>query len=250
MKKLILTGATAMGILLSFSAQENLGVNQSNPTAKTHITNTQNQNSFRVDDESGDATPFVIDSLGHVQTGAKLTTDSLQVTDGASDGAILQSDANGNATWNEINIAVYQESTSSGGGIASIIGWQTRNLTTTQTQIGSKISVNLSSDEITIAPGTYKIFASAPSYQGIQHQLRLTNVITNATLLTGTFEYTNVSMNVTTRSTINQILTVTASTTFILDHFINRTLTYGGGTSNSVTGEDAIYATIYIEKIK
>jgi hypothetical protein len=230
-------------------AQPNLGVNQASPQAKRHITNTENQNSLQVDDEDGDASPFVIDSLGNVQVGGKLTVDSMRVIENASDGAVLTSDANGNATWNEINVAVYEERISS-GGIASVVGWQTRNLTTTQTQIGSKIAVNLTTDEITIAPGTYKIIASAPSYQGIQHQLRLTNVNTNTTLLLGTMEYTNSAMQVTTKSTINQILIVPTNTTFILDHFINRALSNGGGTNNAANGEDGIYATIYIEKIK
>ncbi len=65
------------------NSQENLGVNQSNPQAKTHITNAENQNSFRVDDEAGDATPFVIDSLGN--TGVKTNTPSVSLDINATD---------------------------------------------------------------------------------------------------------------------------------------------------------------------
>jgi microcystin-dependent protein len=74
-KQLLILSLCLVGC--SLVAQENLGVNQSNPTAKTHITNTQNQNSFRVDDEAGDATPFVIDSLGNA--GVKTSTPSVSL---------------------------------------------------------------------------------------------------------------------------------------------------------------------------
>jgi len=60
-------------------AQNNLGVNQPNPTAKTHITNTENQNSLQVDDEANDATPFVVDSIGNVGVQTETPTVGLDV---------------------------------------------------------------------------------------------------------------------------------------------------------------------------
>jgi hypothetical protein len=249
MKNYIIT-ITALMTIGSFVAQENLGVNQSNPTAKTHITNTQNQNSFRVDDEAGDATPFVIDSLGNTRVGARLITDSLTISTGASDGAILQSDANGNAEWNEINIGVFQDRSVGNAGV-NIAGWQTRELNFTQKNIGSKISVNYTNNEITIEAGVYKIRVSSCGYQVGRHQIKLTEIGTNLTLALGSNEYTIPSSGDQTKSSIDNIIEVTSETTFIIEHFMDAVFGGSSGLGVGVTsGESNVYTTIYIEKIK
>jgi len=79
MGKTILVTLALTLTTLTTHAQNNLGVNQPNPTAKTHITNTENQNSLQVDDEANDATPFVVDSLGNVGVQTTMPTVSLDV---------------------------------------------------------------------------------------------------------------------------------------------------------------------------
>jgi len=102
-----------LGITTNLTAQNNLGVNQTNPTAKTHITNTENQNSLQIDDEANDTTPFVVDSLGNVgvqtetpqadlDVNGGVKADSIQLTNGATAGAVLTSDVNGNASWQPV----------------------------------------------------------------------------------------------------------------------------------------------------
>jgi hypothetical protein len=65
MKKTIIIFSFILAGSMSF-AQQNLGVNQANPQAKIHITNTENQNSLQVDDEDGDASPFTVNEDGQV----------------------------------------------------------------------------------------------------------------------------------------------------------------------------------------
>lgn len=78
MKRIILFIATVSAGIGTF-AQENFGVNQSNPQAKTHITNGDNQPALRVDDQTGDTTPFIVDSTGNVGVKTATPTNSLDV---------------------------------------------------------------------------------------------------------------------------------------------------------------------------
>jgi hypothetical protein len=236
--------------IISFS-QQNFGVNQSNPQGKVHITQSANQAALIIEDEDSDPTPFEIDSLGNVFVGGKLTTDSLQIPYGAADGAILQSDGSGNAIWNEMNIAVYQERTGGHGG-ASVVGWQTRNLNHTENQLGSKISVNLSSNEITLEPGVYKISVSAPCYRAEYNQIRLKDVSNSNILAYGTSHYCSAPDDAMQWSSIEQIITISVSTSFIIEHYTSSAVaTYGLGLSTSThTAETSVFTTIFIEKIK
>jgi hypothetical protein len=250
MKKQLLTLSLSL-VGSSLLAQENLGVNQSNPTAKTHITNTQNQNSFRVDDEAGDATPFVIDSLGNVQTGAKLTTDSLQVTDGASDGAVLTSDANGNATWKGKEMAIYQQRELDGvGGGSSITGFQTRELNFTEFVSGNSIS--RTGNVITLTPGTYHVIARAPAYSAGHHKLVIRDNNTTNILKIGSNQLANPTTYAITWSFIDAVLVVNTNLDFVLSHW---TLTSAPSTGlgfyhGTLDGIEEIYTTVTIEKIK
>jgi len=261
MKNIILT-TILIGSITIATAQNNLGVNQPNPTAKTHITNTENQNSLQVDDEANDATPFVVDSLGNVgvqtetpqadlDVNGGVKADSIQLTNGATDGAVLTSDANGNASWNEINVAVFQEKYGVQVGLSSVVGWQIRDLNFEKTNIGSTISIDLGLDRISLLPGMYKIVVSAPAYRADGHQIKLVDVSNNQDLLIGTMEFAGQTENDASRSTINDVLEVSITTVFSIEHFFVVGNSFGLGPNYaSSTGIDAVMTTIYIEKIK
>lgn len=94
-------------------SQQNLGVDQSNPQAKVHITQTGTQPALKVEDQSTDATPFIIDANGKIGVGTEtpgakvdiegsLRTDSLNMGTGASSGYVMTSDASGNASWQPV----------------------------------------------------------------------------------------------------------------------------------------------------
>lgn len=112
MKKFVYT-LIAVSITGNLLAQQNLGVDQPNPQAKIHVTNTDSQKSLIVEDEASDATPFVIDSVGNV--GVKTTApstdfevnghakvDSITISNGGANGYVLTSDTAGNASWQPV----------------------------------------------------------------------------------------------------------------------------------------------------
>jgi hypothetical protein len=249
MKKtiIVLGFALTSGILFS---QQNLGVNQPNPTAKTHITNTENQNSLQVDDEDGDVTPFIIDSLGNATVGAKLTTDSLMIPTNASDGAVLTSDANGNVRWSNKEMAIYQDKKLDGTlAGASISGWQIRDLNFTDYESG--LSISRTGNIITLQPGTYHIVASSPAFQTNHHKLVIRDNGTNNILKEGTNGYSSLSSGgyTQTRSFIDGVIVLLNATDIVLSHYTqNAEINNGLGTAHA-DGADEIYTVISIEKI-
>jgi len=183
----------------------------------------------------------------------KTKTDSLQVVGGASDGAILISDATGNASWIMPEMAIYRDFKVDviHGGAATTNTWHTRTLNNTQYQSGSSIS--RIGNVITLQQGTYYITASAPGYQVQMHQLVLRDQSNNVALH-GTIQYSTNTTSVQDRSFIEGVVVVaTASMNFTLDHFtqfgvvnVGLGLATGGG----VKGTDNVFTTITIKKIK
>jgi hypothetical protein len=228
-------------------AQQNLGVNQPNPTAKTHITNIENQNSLQVDDEDGDASPFIIDAYGNAQVGGKLSVDSMQVIQNASNGAVLTSDANGNATWEERSFAIFQE-VSNIQIVDAILGYNVRDLNTERINLGTDIVGNMAANTITLQPGLYKINASAPAYAVNEHYLILRNMLDNSIIIYGDFSDAISGSLATTKATICDVIEITIPTTLRMEHFTQTARAQGLGYNN--TGESLVYARITIEKIK
>lgn len=66
---------------LIMTATQNVGVGTNSPSAKLYVYNNAASNSFRVDDETADTTPFIIDSVGNVGIGTTVL-DSLVATPG------------------------------------------------------------------------------------------------------------------------------------------------------------------------
>lgn len=59
--------------------QQNLGVDQSNPQAKVHITQTGTQPALLIEDQASDVTPVVVDANGKVGIGTSTPSVSLDV---------------------------------------------------------------------------------------------------------------------------------------------------------------------------
>jgi endosialidase-like protein len=57
----------------------NVGIGTSSPSAKTHIIQTGSADAFRIDDQSGDASPFVINADGNVGIGTSSPGEKLDV---------------------------------------------------------------------------------------------------------------------------------------------------------------------------
>jgi hypothetical protein len=98
--------------------------------------------------------------------------------------------------------------------------WRTRFLNTTRgsnTITGS----SLLSNQFTLPSGTYRIFATAPSYYTGNHKIRLRNITDSSDTLLGTNErsaYSGVNDASQTFSMIRGIFTITSSKTFEIQH--------------------------------
>lgn len=68
-------------------------------------------------------------------------------------------------------------------GTFTLGDWRTRDLNTEVTDTGGHASV--ASNQITLAAGTYRVRATAPTYQVQNNQLRLQNITDGTTLVTG-----------------------------------------------------------------
>lgn len=99
------------------------------------------------------------------------------------------------------------------GGTFTSGAWQTRDLNVKAADAAN--FVTLSSSQITLAAGTYRVRASAPAYEVGGHQVRWQNVSDGVTVAIGTSENT---AGVQTRSVVAARFTISASKTFALQH--------------------------------
>lgn|GEM_PF-3354228 len=91
--------------------------------------------------------------------------------------------------------------------------WQTRALNTEAADSGSHAS--LSSGQVTLEAGTYRLRGSAPAFSVGAHQTRWQNISDGFTMLIGTVEFAD---TVQTRSVIAGRFTISVPTTFELQH--------------------------------
>ena len=104
----------------------------------------------------------------------------------------------------------------------------------------------LAANQFTLVAGTYDIFAHAPAYNSLQHQLRLAN-ITDTTFVYGTSEYD--LGNAVTRAFLSSFVVLTASKTFELQHNVGNTqAAFGFGVAGNL-GAYELYAEVRIRRI-
>lgn len=122
------------------------------------------------------------------------------------------------------------------GGTFTSGAWQTRTLNTEASDAGGYAS--LSSNQITLAAGTYRVTIRCPAYLCDQHQARLYNISDSAVTLIGTSEYSPAGGAVPTASIIMGRFTITASKIFEVQHRCTTTrATDGYGIAANFTTE-------------
>ena len=99
------------------------------------------------------------------------------------------------------------------GGTFTSGAWQTRDLNVKATDASN--FATLSSNQITLAAGTYRLRASAPAWEVSLHQARWQNVSDGVTVALGTSENT---AGVQTRSIVAARFTISSGKTFELQH--------------------------------
>lgn len=142
-----------------------------------------------------------------------------------------------------------QKAQNTAGGTFTSGAWQTRDLTTEVSDVGGFGA--LSSNQITLAAGTYLIRASAPGWKVNRHQLRLQNVTDASTVLIGQGTYTfdnGAGDGSQSLATLQGLFTIAASKALELQHQCQTTVaTKGFGVEANFTTE--VYAVVELWKI-
>lgn len=135
-------------------------------------------------------------------------------------------------------LIVDQKTQNTQGGTFTNGAWRTRDLNTEVSDVAGIASI--SSNQFTLAAGTYRIRASAPAYAVDVHRTRLYNVTDAAVVQNGTSEYTAPSTvnSDQTRSQIDFEFTIATSKTFEIQHrCITTRATVGLGVASNLAEE-------------
>ena len=133
------------------------------------------------------------------------------------------------------------------GGTFTAGAWQTRDLNTEISDADGITSI--SSDQFTLAAGTYLIKFSAPAFNTNANQARLYNATTSTAVQVAQAAFVNGSSgHVQTSSVGSARVTISGSTAFEIQHRCNNTsATYGFGVSSNYS-TDVIYTLVEIFK--
>lgn len=138
-----------------------------------------------------------------------------------------------------------QKAQNTAGGTFTNGAWQTRTLNTIVSDAGGHAA--LAANQITLQPGTYRVFAHAPAYIVSGHQTRLRNITDGTTIATGTSERSAAGDAVQSRSMLHGRFTIASAKVIELQHQCATTrATDGFGFPNNFTTE--VYATAEFTK--
>lgn len=125
-----------------------------------------------------------------------------------------------------------------GGGAFYAGAWRTRDLNTEDSDAGGLCS--LSSNQITLAAGTYRCQISCPGWAVEKHVARLYDVTGDTELLRGTSERSEIAGDASqTRSIICGQFTVAKSHSLKIQHYCTHSEGYGFG--QGLSGIDNVY---------
>lgn len=114
-----------------------------------------------------------------------------------------------------VGIIEDQKAQNTAGGGFTAGSWQQRDLNTADL---NTIGITIGTNDFTLPPGEYRIVVSAPAMQVNLHMARLFDVTNTAEVETGTSERSDATLATPTRSTVVAFVTITADTTYRVDH--------------------------------
>ena len=192
-----------------------------------------------------DATNLILPSEANITTVAGDEAEFIEYAAGDWR-CINYSKASGSAITGLPYMHVRDEKPSGTTGGASVVGSNTRTLNTVLTN--TIAGASLSSNQITLPAGTYKVYASAPAYSAEDHRLILYNATDTANEILGTGEYARTLYTVSNRSFVSGLVIITASEVFDLRHIMAAVNANGLGIASN-DGNVEVYAQISIERI-
>ena len=165
---------------------------------------------------------------------------------GLPDGSVVAADIASGVIPDAISVARITDSKALGtaSGTFTSGAWRTRDLTAVEDDPDS--IVTLASNQFTLGAGTYLIQWSAPALKVNENQTRLWDVTGSTDLAKGTSEYTASVDTVQIRSFGFDIVTLTASNTFEIQHRCQTSQASNGfGVQASFAAEKYTMVTIF-----
>ena len=182
----------------------------------------------------------------------KANIDALTRLDGtfrwATDRGSLYSDDGSKLIQLNSETLVFRDkkATSTLSGTFNSGSWQTRTLNNVS---GSYVWGSLTSNQVTLEPGTYTAFSSAPAGSVNDNQSRLQNITDASTEIEGTPEFADAATGIPTKSFAAGTFTITATKTFELQHQCQTSKANNGFGTLGNFGIDIVYAFLIITKI-
>ena len=137
-----------------------------------------------------------------------------------------------------------QEPSGTNGG-SSVGGVNIRVLNTVLTN--SISGASLASNQITLPAGSYYIRGSAPCYAGGAHKASLYNATASSYAITGEASFCNSTYSTQSSASFGGLLTITSTTVFQINHFINIAFSSDGlGVATAQSGVVEVYSDIEI----
>lgn len=142
---------------------------------------------------------------------------------------------------------VESQSAGTDGGTFTNGAWRTRVLNTEQSDPDAIVSIT--SNQFTLAAGTYRVQASVPGYQCGVHVAKLVNITDTADTIVGGVSASDNSVNIMTRSVIVGQFTIAGSKVFEIQHRCTSTKATDGLGKAANVGVAEIYTIVEIWKV-
>jgi len=157
----------------------------------------------------------------------------------------------GGGYFDSFAILIDRKNPSVDGGTATSGAWRDRDLNTVA-HAASWCSLNAGTGEYTLNAGTYHVWAKAPASRVGRHQARLYNVTAGATVAfgEGTSQCTGTGVDVVTNSEIDCVFTITATSTFKIQHQVANNQAGNGWGWAANFGTNERYTVVEIGRVK
>jgi len=153
-------------------------------------------------------------------------------------------------SWYEsakVFIARSEQSSGTNEGATPNLTWLTRTLNTITR---SANWAALSSNQITLQPGSYVVKARAPANSVDQHQTRFFNITDSTTAILGSSEFIASTTAGGTSSFINGTVVISSAKVYELQHFVNTANALNGfGVGNPSLAGTEVFAEVSIERL-
>lgn len=152
----------------------------------------------------------------------------------------------GNVTPEQVCRISDQKSSGTAGGTFTAGAWQTRTLNTIE---GDTSFASLSSNQITLQPGTYVINASATAWRVDENKLKLYDITNSADKILGSNSISGSTDGTQVESSLAGKISITSSTIYELRHYCKTTQASNGFGTIMTIGVNELYAQVNIRKL-